>query len=183
MVTGSHRIGCMQMAIALQESITRRMNISWSFVQRSWEWNMRKEALTLPFHQEMALQFGVELEETEQTWWDLRDRRWMLRIRREIEWTVATKRKILLLCMIMGGEGLSCAGQLHGVHLHVPTEEKILNIRQQEILDRYREGSEARSVWGHVFSAIQSARQSAEKYSRSTCQESNWQKFVDLPRI
>jgi len=107
----------------------------------------------------------------------------MLRIRREIEWTVATKRKILLLCMIMGGEGLSCAGQLHGVHLHVPTEEKILNIRQQEILDRYREGSEARSVWGHVFSAIQSARQSAEKYSRSTCQESNWQKFVDLPRI
>lgn len=68
-----------------------------------------------------------------------------------MEWTVATKRKILLLRMIMGGEGLSCAGQLHGVHLHEPGEEKNLNIRQQEILDRCREGNETRSVWGHVF--------------------------------
>ncbi len=69
------------------------------------------------------------------------------------------------------------------LHLHEPTEEILLNIRQQEILDRYREGHEARSVWGYVYSAIQSPRQSPEKYSRSTCQESNWQKFVDLPRI
>ncbi len=68
------------------------------------------------------------------------------------------------------------------LHLHEPTEEFFLNIRQQEILE-YREGHEARSVWGHVYFAIQSARQSAEKYSRSTCQESNWQKFVDLPTI